>query len=36
MAVGCIETQFFAQMLDILDINPDEFGGQNNPKHWPI
>jgi len=35
MAVGCIEPQFFALMLDILDINPDEFGGQNNPKHWP-
>ena len=35
MAVGCIEPQFFALMLDILDINPDEFGGQNNPKRWP-
>jgi alpha-methylacyl-CoA racemase len=35
MAVGCIEPQFFAIMLEILKIGPDEFGGQNNPKEWP-
>lgn len=32
MAVGCIEPQFFAMMLEKLDINPTEFGGQNDPK----
>jgi len=29
MAVGCIEPQFFAQMLSLLKIDPQEFGGQN-------
>lgn len=32
MAVGCIESQFFKLMLDILEIDPDDFGGQNDPK----
>ena len=31
MAVGCIEPQFFALMLDLLEINAAEFGGQNDP-----
>ncbi len=31
MAVGCIEPQFFALMLDILKIDPAAYGGQNNP-----
>ena len=35
MAVGCIEPQFFALMLEKLDIDPESFGGQNNPKNWP-
>mgnify|MGYP000421596611 CR=1 FL=1 len=35
MAVGCIEPQFFALMLELLEIDPDEFGAQNNPKLWP-
>ncbi len=35
MAVGCIEPQFFAEMLAKLGIDPESFGGQNNPKHWP-
>lgn len=30
MAVGCLEPQFFALMLDKLNIDPDEFGGQND------
>ena len=30
IAVGCIEPQFFAEMLSILNINPDEFGKQND------
>ena len=33
MAVGCIEPQFFAEMLSKLEIDPKEFGPQNNPKH---
>ncbi len=35
MAVGCIEPKFFALMLDILDIDPDDFGLQINPQAWP-
>jgi len=34
MAVGCIEPQFFAEMLSKLEINPQEFGHQQDPsKH---
>ena len=33
MAVGCIEPQFFVEMLSKLEIDPKEFGPQNNPKH---
>lgn len=33
MAVGCIEPQFFAQMLVKLEIDAAEFGPQNNPKY---
>ena len=33
MAVGCIEPQFFAEMLSKLEINPAEFGPQNKPEH---
>ncbi len=32
MAVGCIEPQFFAQMLKILEIDAESFGPQNHPK----
>lgn len=31
MAVGCIEPQFFALMLEILELDPAAFGGQNDP-----
>lgn len=34
MAVGCIEPQFFAIMLDILGVDAEAFGAQNNPKLW--
>lgn len=34
MAVGCIEPQFFTIMMDILNIDTDDFGAQNNPKLW--
>lgn len=30
MAVGCIEPQFFALMLETLEIDPQEFGGQHD------
>lgn len=29
MAVGCIEPQFFAEMLSILEVDREDFGGQN-------
>lgn len=35
MAVGCIEPQFFSEMLSILEINPQEFGNQNDPTKHP-
>jgi alpha-methylacyl-CoA racemase len=33
MAVGCIEPQFFEEMLFKLDIDPKDFGPQNNAEH---
>ena len=33
MAVGCIEPQFFAVMLDLLALDPNEFGAQFDPSH---
>lgn len=33
MAVGCIEPQFFAQMLEKLNIDPADFGPQNSSAH---
>lgn len=35
MAVGCIEPQFFALMLSLLEIDANEFGFQMNPQEWP-
>ncbi len=35
MAAGCIEPQFFAEMLRRLEIPPDELGGQYDPDAWP-
>lgn len=35
MAIGCIEPQFFALMLQILEINPDDFGAQNDARQHP-
>lgn len=31
MAVGCIEPKFFNEMLDILEIDAESFGNQNDP-----
>ena len=35
MAVGCIEAQFFAEMLRLLEIDADDFGPQNDRARWP-
>ena len=35
MAVGAIEPQFFAIMLERLGVAPDAFGGQNDKDAWP-
>lgn len=35
MAAGPIEAQFFAIMLEKLEIDPAEFGGQNDFSKWP-
>jgi len=35
MAVGCIEPQFFALMLQIIGVSPEDYGGQNDRKSWP-
>ena len=35
MAVGCIEPQFFALMLEITGISPEEYGNQNDKSIWP-
>lgn len=35
MAVGCIEKQFFAEMMMRLPIDRDEYGHQNDFSKWP-
>ncbi|MEM1315140.1 MAG: CaiB/BaiF CoA-transferase family protein [Pseudomonadota bacterium] len=35
MAVGCIETQFFAEFLKLLEIDPEAFGPQHDRTRWP-
>ena len=34
MAVACIEPQFFAEFLRVLEIDPDGFGGQNDASRF--
>ena len=34
MAVGCIEPQFFAEMLRLLKISPEDYGSQNDRKKF--
>ncbi len=34
MAVGCIEKQFFTEMMDRLPIDKDEYGKQNDFSKW--
>lgn len=35
MAVGCIEPQFYAVMIEKLGIDVETFGKQNDPRVWP-
>jgi alpha-methylacyl-CoA racemase len=35
MAVGCIEPQFFAAMMDRLPLGKDAYGGQHDRAAWP-
>ncbi len=35
MAVGCIEQQFFTEMLSLLAIEPEAYGAQNDMSAWP-
>lgn len=35
VAVGALEPQFFAELLDGLDIDPDDVGPQNDRNGWP-
>ncbi len=35
MAVGCLEPQFFAEMLRLLELDAATFGAQDNPENWP-
>ncbi len=35
MAVGCIEPQFFAEMLKITGVSPEKYGNQNDKNIWP-
>jgi alpha-methylacyl-CoA racemase len=35
MAVGCIEPQFFAAMMERLPIDADAYGGQHDRSKWP-
>lgn len=35
MAVGCLEPKFFAEMLRLLEIDPADYGGQNDLSKWP-
>ncbi|MEM6439732.1 MAG: CaiB/BaiF CoA-transferase family protein [Pseudomonadota bacterium] len=35
MAVGCIEPQFFAEFLRLLELDADDFGPQLDRNRWP-
>ncbi len=34
MAVGCLEPHFFSEMLKVLQLDPQIYGAQNDPKLW--
>ena len=35
LAVAPIESKFYAELLQILELDPKELGAQNDPKNWP-
>ena len=35
LAVGPIESRFYTELLQILEIDPAELGPQLDPAHWP-
>lgn len=35
MAVGCLEEKFYLEMLTMLGLKRDQFGGQNEAEYWP-
>jgi alpha-methylacyl-CoA racemase len=35
VAVGALEPQFYAALVDGLGLDPAELGAQNDPAHWP-
>lgn len=36
ISIGSIEPQFYAQLIELADLPPDEFADQNNPEQWPV
>jgi alpha-methylacyl-CoA racemase len=35
VSVGAIEPQFYAQLIELAELDPDEFGEQMDPRGWP-
>ena len=35
VAIGSIEPQFYALLMELADLSEEEFGDQNNPARWP-
>ena len=35
MAVGCLEPKFYDEMLNLLEVESHQFGGQSDPNLWP-
>lgn len=36
ISIGSIEPQFYAQLIEIAELDPVEFQAQYNPRQWPI
>jgi alpha-methylacyl-CoA racemase len=36
VSIGSIEPQFYAQLIEQLQLNPAEFSGQGNANEWPV
>jgi len=35
ISIGAIEARFYNELLQVLDLDPDQLGEQNDPKSWP-